>query len=92
MMIHCEQSRSIAILAAMRADSADARERAYAISAAKVHIGRSGRALAQSAYQLHGGMGLTNELPASHYGKRLTMIDFWLGDTDHHLSRFIANS
>lgn len=91
MMVHCEQSRSMAIMAAMRCESADAKERRHAVSAAKVFVGKSGRALAQSAYQMHGGMGLTNEMPASHYGKRLTMIDFWLGDTDFHLERFIAN-
>lgn len=91
MMVHCEQSRSMAIMAAMRCESTDAKERRHAVSAAKVFIGKSGRALAQSAYQMHGGMGLTNEMPASHYGKRLTMIDFWLGDTDFHLERFIAN-
>ncbi len=91
MLVHCEQSRSMAIMAAMRCESADAKERRHAVSAAKVFIGKSGRALAQSAYQMHGGMGLTNEMPASHYGKRLTMIDAWLGDTDFHLERFIAN-
>jgi alkylation response protein AidB-like acyl-CoA dehydrogenase len=89
MFIHCEQSRSIATLAAMKAADGDARERRRAVSAAKAHIGRSGRAVSQSAIQLHGGMGVTNELPAAHYAKRLTMIDFWLGDAEHHLERFI---
>ena len=91
MMIHCEQSKSIAMLAAMKAASDDAHERRRAVSAAKVHIGRSGRAVAQTAVQLHGGMGLSIELAAAHYAKRLTMIDFWLGDADTHLDRFIAN-
>lgn len=91
MMIHCEQSKSIAMLAAMKAASDDAHERRRAVSAAKVHIGRSGRAVAQAAVQLHGGMGLSIELAAAHYAKRLTMIDFWLGDADTHLDRFIAN-
>jgi alkylation response protein AidB-like acyl-CoA dehydrogenase len=89
MMIHCEQSKSMAFLAAMRAQSADAAERRRAASAAKVHIGRSGRFVAQSAIQLHGGMGMTDELAASHYAKRLTMINFHLGDVEHHLDRFI---
>lgn len=91
MMIHCEQSKSIAMLAAMKAASDDARERRRAVSAAKVHIGRSGRAVSQAAVQLHGGMGLSVELAAAHYAKRLTMIDFWLGDAETHLDRFIAN-
>ena len=90
MFIHCELSKSMALLAAMRAGEADARERRRAVSAAKAHIGRSGRFVSQAAIQLHGGMGVTEELPASHYAKRLTMIDFWLGDTAHHLERFGA--
>ena len=89
MMIHCEQAKSMALLAAMKVQSADAVERARACSAAKVRIGRSGRFIAETAIQLHGGMGMTDELPASHYAKRLTMIDFWLGDAEHHLDRFI---
>jgi alkylation response protein AidB-like acyl-CoA dehydrogenase len=87
MFIHLEQSKSIALLAAVQADSADAAERRRAVSAAKAHIGRSGRAVSQIAIQLHGGMGVTDELPASHYAKRLTMIDFHLGDADFHLER-----
>ena len=88
MFIHCEQSRSIALLAAMKSASSDAGERRRAVSAAKALIGRSGRFIGQAAIQLHGGMGVTDEVAASHYAKRLTMIDFWLGDTEHHLARF----
>lgn len=88
MFIHCEQSLSLAMLAAMKATSGDAMERRRAVSAAKVHIGRSGRFIGEAAIQLHGGMGVTEELPAAHYAKRLIMIDFWLGDTDYHLARF----
>ena len=90
MFIHCELSKSMALLAAMKAGEADARERRRAVSAAKAHLGRSGRFVSQSAIQLHGGMGVTEELPASHYAKRLTMIDFWLGDAAHHIERFGA--
>jgi alkylation response protein AidB-like acyl-CoA dehydrogenase len=92
MFIHLEQSKSIALLAAVRADSADAAERRRAVSAAKAHLGRSGRAVTQMAIQLHGGMGVTDELPASHYAKRLTMIDFHLGDADFHVERFVADA
>ena len=90
MMIHFEQSKSMAILAAVRAADDGSKEARRAISAAKVHIGRSGRLVAQSAIQLHGGMGVTDEMPASHYAKRLTMIDFMLGDAEYHLDRMIA--
>jgi len=88
MFIHCELSRSIALLAAMKAASSDANERRRAVSAAKVQVGRAGRFIGQAAIQLHGGMGVSDEVAASHYAKRLTMIDFWLGDTEHHLARF----
>jgi alkylation response protein AidB-like acyl-CoA dehydrogenase len=88
MFIHCELSRSIALLAAMKAASSDALERRRAVSAAKVQVGRAGRFISQAAIQLHGGMGMSDEVVASHYAKRLTMIDFWLGDTEHHLARF----
>jgi len=88
MFIQCELSRSMALLAAMKVAGSDAGERRRAVSAAKVQVGRSGRFIGQAAIQLHGGMGVSDELVASHYAKRLTMIDFWLGDTEHHLERF----
>ncbi len=92
MLVHAEQVKSIACLAAARAQSADACERARAVSAAKSLAGRSARAVAKEATQLHGGMGVTLELPAAHYAKRLTMIDFWLGDSDWHTERFAAGA
>jgi pimeloyl-CoA dehydrogenase small subunit len=90
MMVHAEQLKSIACLAAAKADSGDASERRRAVSAAKSLAGRSGRFVAKEATQLHGGMGVTLDLPAAHYAKRLTMIDFWLGDSDWHTDRFAA--
>jgi pimeloyl-CoA dehydrogenase small subunit len=90
MLIHAEQAKSIACLAAARADADDAAERRRAVSAAKSLIGRSGRAVAKEATQLHGGMGVALELPAAHFSKRLTMIDFWLGESDWHTERFAA--
>jgi len=88
MMIHCEQSRSMAYLAAVKVSSQDANERRRTVSAAKIQIGRSGRAISQEAIQMHGGMGMSNELAAGHYAKRLTMINATLGDVDHHSERF----
>jgi alkylation response protein AidB-like acyl-CoA dehydrogenase len=90
MLVHAEQVKSIACLAASAAQSTDSRARARAVSAAKSLVGRSGRAVAKEATQLHGGMGVTLDLPAAHYAKRLTMIDFWLGDSDWHTERFAA--
>lgn len=92
MFMHLEQARSMAYLAAVKAASTDATERRRTASAAKVRIGEAARYIGQQAVQIHGGMGVTNELPAAHLFKRLTMIELTLGDTDHHLQRFIASS
>lgn len=66
--------------------------RERALAAAKVSIGRIGTLVAEESIQLHGGIGMTWELPLSHYAKRLVMIDHQLGDEDHHLARYIALS
>ncbi len=90
MLIHAEQSRSLATLAAVKVGSADATERRRTVSAAKVRVGQAAKFIGQQAVQLHGGMGVTNELPAAHLFKRLAIIDLTLGDVDHHLARFAA--
>ena len=76
--------------AAAIASSDDALNRARAASAAKVQIGRAGKLIGQQAIQLHGGMGMTDELFVSHYFKRLTMLGALFGDADYHLKRFAA--
>jgi pimeloyl-CoA dehydrogenase small subunit len=88
MHVEHEQSKSMAILAALSADNPDAVDRRRAISAAKVRIGRSGRLVGEQAIQLHGGIGMTAEYAAGNYYKRLIMIDRTFGDVDHHLTRF----
>ena len=88
MVTATEQARSMATLAAVRADSADAAERRRAIAAAKAYVGQSARSVGQSAVQLHGGMGVVDELNVSHYFKRLTMINACFGDADYHLGCF----
>lgn len=90
MFMQLEQARSMATLAALNAESDDAAERQRILSAAKARIGQAMKFVGQQAVQLHGGMGVTNELPAAHLFKRLTMIELTLGDTDHHLARFVA--
>jgi alkylation response protein AidB-like acyl-CoA dehydrogenase len=89
MYIHLEQARSMAMLVAARM-SCDAEERRRVASAAKVRIGQAAKFIGQQAVQLHGGMGVTDELPAAHHFKRLSMIELTLGDVDHHLERFTA--
>ncbi len=88
MLIHFEQAKSMSYLAAMQCESADLPARRRALSAAKVVVGQSGRFIAQQAVQLHGGMGMADELDVSHYFRRLTAMELTLGDTDHHLSLY----
>jgi alkylation response protein AidB-like acyl-CoA dehydrogenase len=88
MFIASEQARSMAIIAAVYADSEDAAERRRAASGAKAYIGQAARLVGQEAVQMHGAMGVVDDLIVSHYFKRLTMIDLSLGDVDFHLARF----
>lgn len=88
MFMAAEQSRSMAIIAAVHADSADAATRRRAVSAAKAYIGQAARLVGQQAVQMHGGMGVVDDLIVSHYFKRLTIIDLTYGDVDHHLAYF----
>jgi len=91
MLIHVEQAKSMAYLAAMRSSEGDPVARGRAISAAKVRIGQACRSVGQEAVQLHGGMGVTEELSVSHYFKRLTAIELSFGDTEHHLEKFAGS-
>ncbi|CAD6537729.1 acyl-CoA dehydrogenase family protein [Paraburkholderia metrosideri] len=89
MSLEIEQARS-AVINAAAALGAERKVRERAVSAAKFSIGRIGALVAEECIQLHGGIGMTWELPLAHYAKRLVMIDHELGDEDHHLERFIA--
>lgn len=91
MFVNYEQSVSITLMVTLKLDQSDA-ERAKAASAAKVTIGKAGRYVGQQAVQIHGGIGMTDELNVGHYFKRLTMIDTLFGSTDHHLKRYAALS
>jgi alkylation response protein AidB-like acyl-CoA dehydrogenase len=88
LLIAAEQARSMAVIAAVYADSEDVDERRRAVSGAKAYIGQAARLVGQQAVQMHGAMGVVDDLIVSHYFKRLTMIDLSLGDTDFHLARF----
>jgi pimeloyl-CoA dehydrogenase small subunit len=90
MMISYEQARSMAYLACVKIDTADVAERRRVISAAKIKIADACRHVSQEAVQLHGGMGMTEELKISHTFRRLTMLAQTFGDAEHHLERFAA--
>ncbi len=89
MFISLEQARSMACLAASKADAgADSRPDSRSISAAKIKIADAARHVSQEAVQLHGGMGMSDELKVSHAFRRLTVLAREFGDADHHLARF----
>ncbi|RPF70767.1 acyl-CoA dehydrogenase family protein [Aurantiacibacter spongiae] len=84
--LEIEQARSAAINAAAHLDEPD-RDRFAA--AAKYTLGRVGSLAAEEAIQIHGGIGMTWELPLSHYAKRMVMLGHMLGDEDEHLARYM---
>ena len=93
MVISGEQAKSMAGLACAKVDSAtDPVERKRVVSAAKIKIADACRHVAQEAIQLHGGMGMSDELKISHTFRRLTMVAQQFGDADHHLERFAKAS
>jgi len=91
MYIAHEQARSMACLACSKVDSAkDAADRARSVSAAKIKIADNARHVSQESVQLHGGMGMSEELKVSHTFRRLTVIAQQFGDADYHLERFAS--
>jgi alkylation response protein AidB-like acyl-CoA dehydrogenase len=86
MFIQVEQSISMTYMATIKLS--DEGERAKAAAAAKVQIGKACKFVGQYAIQLHGGMGMTDEMAIGHYFKRATMIESAFGSTDHHLARY----
>ncbi|KQY10033.1 pimeloyl-CoA dehydrogenase small subunit [Mycobacterium sp. Root135] len=87
MHMELEQSAAAVYLATLNL-GAEPATRARAVSAAKATIGRAARFVGQNAVQLHGGMGMTEELAIGHYFKRLTAVQFEYGTTDHHVTRY----
>jgi alkylation response protein AidB-like acyl-CoA dehydrogenase len=89
-LIGCEESRSSMLVATLRLDDEDEVRREKAVSAAKVKIGQSGQFIGENSIQLHGGMGMTDEMQIGHYFKRLAMIDVMFGDHSYHLKRYVT--
>jgi len=87
MFIEVEQAVSMTYMATIKLDESDD-ERAKAVSAAKVRIGRACKFVGQNAIQIHGGMGMTDELAIGHYFKRASIIEGLFGSVDHHLKRY----
>lgn len=91
MFMQVEQSASMVLMVTLKLGGR-ADERKKAASAAKVQIGKAGRFVGQSAVQIHGGIGMTDELALGHYFKRVTMLDTLYGNVDHHLARYASLS
>src|SRR3954463_4585263 len=89
MFMEVEQAVAAVYLAVLNLE-AEPDTRARAVSAAKATIGRAARFIGQQAVQLHGGMGMTEELAIGHYFKRLTALQFEFGSTDYHVARYAS--
>jgi pimeloyl-CoA dehydrogenase small subunit len=87
MFMAAEQSISMTYMVTLKLDESD-RQRKLAASGAKVQIGKAGKLISQEAVQIHGGMGMTDELNVGHFFKRVTMIESQFGNTDWHLRRY----
>jgi len=91
MFVQCQMARSIVIMAAMSLDSADsAQQKTRAVSAAKSRVGKAIKLVGQEAIQIHGGIGMTEELDVGHLFKRVTALDLLFGDEEFHLQRFAS--
>jgi len=90
MLVGLEHARSVTLLATAQVDATDRQARRRALSAAKAVVGRHARFMGQQAIQLHGGIGMTDELATGHYFKRLHCMEMTWGDTQHHTELFSA--
>ena len=88
MYVQCEEARAMAARAALLVGAeTDPTQRSLAASGAKVKIGRCARNVAEQAIQLHGAMGVTDELDLGLYFKRLLVFEALFGSVDYHLQR-----
>ena len=88
MFMEHEQAKSLLYMAAIRMSEDDELAAIKAISALKVQVGKGGRFVGQNAIQLHGGMGMTDELNVGHYFKRITAVETLFGNADFHLKKY----
>lgn len=88
MQIGLEHLKSLVFEAAMQADNANDRLREQAVSAAKIHVAETGRRIGEMAMQMHGGIGVTDELELGEFVKRVHLAGVLFGDADHHIARY----
>lgn len=92
MFVEVQQSESLVWMAGIRGDTNDSDSREQAISTAKAYLCRSAIAVTQKAIQIHGGIGVTEELDIGHYFRRVTHYAALFGDRDHHVARLMKHS
>lgn len=85
MFMEVEQAVSITLMATLKLDTP---ERAAAASMAKAKVGKAAKFVGQNAVQIHGGIGISNELSVGHYFKRATLVEGLFGSVDHHFDRY----
>lgn len=90
MFMTTEQGRSMAMLATMSVDNPDEAARERDLAMAKVGIGQAGRYVSQSAVQMHGGIGMTEEYAVGHYFRRCLVIERLWGDPAYYLNKLAA--
>lgn len=88
MFIHQEELVSMAFMCAAKMDSGGY-DTTEAASAAKVQLGKSCKFVGEAAVQMHGGMGITEEMNIGHYFMRATMLEIMFGNTDHHIGQYM---
>ncbi len=89
MFAACENTRSLLYRAVCALDAGDG-DAQRSLLALKVMVGRAGRTIGGEGIQMHGGMGMTEELPVGAYVKRLMIANVLFGDADYHQQRFAA--
>ncbi|MEZ5549549.1 MAG: acyl-CoA dehydrogenase family protein [Pseudomonadales bacterium] len=90
MFMEYEQCKSLLFRATLETVSGGSRTAQRTIHALKHLIGKCGIRIGEDAVQMHGGMGMTEELRIGHYFKRLLVIDAQFGNAAHHLQKFAA--
>lgn len=90
MFVEVEQARSILMMATLKMDASESGVDTKALSAAKSRIGKAARLVSQESVQIHGGIGMTDELDVGHLFKRLSTFQYMFGSTDHHTQRFLS--
>jgi len=89
MYMQCQALRSLLLHAAIACD-AGGPTAARAAAGLKLKLCEAGRFVSQQAVQIHGGIGMTDELAVSHYFRRLMLLNTLFGDAEHHLKRYVS--